>query len=153
MKIDLTTVLPCSVDDAAAHVVSTRLLQYVAHPLVAFSPVTGTRFPATWTEGTHWVRLTLFGFLPLGRQAIVISTPSFPGGFAIRDAGHSALIPVWDHLITIEPHQDGVRYRDQVEVSARVLTPLIWMFAQIFYRHRQRRWLRLASNGFDYGDT
>jgi hypothetical protein len=68
-------------------------------------------------------------------------------------AGHSALIPVWDHLITIEPQQDGVRHRDQVEVSARVLTPLICMFAQIIYRHRQRRWLRLASNGFDYGDT
>lgn len=153
MKVDLATVLPCNVEDATAHIMSTRLLQYVAHPLVSFSPVTGTRFPATWTEGTHWVRVKLLGFLPLGRQAIVISTPPLPGGFAVRDSGHSALIPVWDHLITIEPHQSGVLYRDQVEVSARVLTPLIWMFAQIFYRHRQRRWLRLAANGFDYGDA
>lgn len=153
MKVDLETVLPCSLDDAAAHVMSTRLLRYVAYPLVSFKPVTGTEFPETWTEGTHWVRLKLFGFLPFGRQAIGISKPLHPGGFAIRDAGRSALIPVWDHLITIEPHQDGVRYRDQVEVSARVLTLLVWMFAQIFYRHRQRRWLRLASNGFDYGDA
>jgi hypothetical protein len=151
MKVDLTTVLPCNVEDAAAHVMSTRLLQYVAHPLVSFSPVTGASFPETWTEGTHWVRLKLFGFLPFGRQAIVISKPALPSGFAIRDAGRSALIPVWDHLITIEPTQGGVLYRDQVEVSARVLTPLIWMFAQIFYRHRQRRWRRLASTGFDYG--
>jgi hypothetical protein len=152
MKIDLTTVLPCCLDDAVAHVMSTRLLQYVAHPLVSFSPVTDTSFPETWTEGTHWVRLRLFGFLPVGRQAIVISKASLPRGFAIRDAGHSALIPVWDHLITIEPTQGGVRYRDQVEISARVLTPLIWMFAQLFYRHRQRRWRQLAANGFDYGE-
>ena len=153
MKVDIATVLPCTVDDAAAHVMTSRLLQYVAHPLVSFSSVTGTRLPITWTEGTHWVRLTLFGILPFGRQAIVISKLSLPGGFAIRDAGHSALIPVWDHRITIEPHQGGVRYRDQVEVSARLLTPLIWLFAQIFYRHRQRRWLRLASNGFDYDNA
>jgi len=151
MKVDLATVLPCKLEEAAAQVMSTRLLQYVAHPLVSFSAVTGTSFPETWTEGTHWVALKLFGFLPFGRQAIVISKPSLPGGFAIRDAGHSALIPVWDHLITIEPNQDGVLYRDRVEVSARFLTPLIWIFAQIFYRHRQRRWLRLAANGFDYG--
>ncbi len=132
---------------------STRLLQYVAHPLVSFSPVNGTGFPVTWTEGTHWVRLKLFGFLPFGRQAIVISKPSLPSGFAMRDAGHSALISVWDHLITIEPHPGGCLYRDQVEVSAGALTPLTWMFALIFYRHRQRRWRRLAAGGFDYGDA
>jgi hypothetical protein len=153
MKVDLATVLPCTVEDAAAHVMSTRLLQYVAHPLVSFSPVTGANFPVAWTEGTHWVRLKLFGVLPFGRQAIVISKPSLPGGFAIRDRGHSALIPVWDHLITIEPHPDGALYRDQVRVSARALTPFIWMFAEIFYRHRQRRWRRLASHGFNYGDA
>jgi hypothetical protein len=27
------------------------------------------------------------------------------------------------------------------------------VFAQIFYRHRQRRWRRLAANGFDYGES
>jgi hypothetical protein len=150
MKVDLAIVLPCDLEAAAEQVMSTRLLQYVAHPLVAFSPVAGTAFPDRWTEGTHWVRLKLFGFLPFGRQAIVISRPLLPGGVAIRDAGHSALIPVWDHVITIQPTEGGVRYRDEVTVSARVLTPLIWLFAQLFYRHRQRRWLRLASTGFDY---
>jgi len=138
---------------AAAHVMFTRLLQYVTHPLLSVSPLNGTAFPVTWTEDTHWVRLKLMGFLPLGRQAIVISTPSLPSGFAIRDAGHSALIPVWDHLITIEPHPGGSLYRDQVEVFAGALTPLVWMFAQILFRHRQRRWLRLAAHGFDYGDA
>ena len=77
--------------------------------------------------------------------------PPVESGFAARDAGHSALIPVWDHLITIEPVAAGVLYRDQVEVRARVLTPFIWLFAQVFYRHRQRRWRKLVASGFDYG--
>jgi hypothetical protein len=151
MKVDLAIVLPCTLQDAVVHVMSTRLLQYVSHPLVSFSPPSGSSFPETWTEGTHWVDVKLFGFLPFGRQAIVITRPAVPSGFAIRDAGHSALIPVWDHLITISPTDSGVHYRDQVTVSAGILTPLVWLFARIFYHHRQRRWLRLASNGFDYG--
>jgi hypothetical protein len=56
-------------------------------------------------------------------------------------------------MITIEPNAAGVVYRDRVEVRAGVLTPFIWVFAQIFYRHRQRRWRRLAANGFDYGES
>lgn len=150
MRVDLSTELPCKLEDAVSHVMTTRLLQYVAHPLLSFSSLRGSNLPQTWTTGTHWVRLKLFGFLPFGRQAIVISMPDVPNAFAIRDAGYSALIPVWDHLITIESSPGGVRYRDQVEVRARVLTPVVWLFAQIFYRHRQRRWLRLAANGFDY---
>jgi hypothetical protein len=104
-----------------------------------------------WTVGTHWVRLWLFGVFPLGRQAIVITFPTVASGFALRDAGHSALISTWDHLITIERGNNGVVYRDQVVVRAGILTPVAWLFAAIFYRHRQRRWKRLVKSGFDYG--
>ena len=150
MKIDLSVVLPCSLDQAVANVMTTRLLLYVSRPIVAFTPVGTSHFPATWTPGTHWVRLKLFGVIPFGKQAVVISNPEVNSAFALRDAGYSALIPVWNHLITIDPVLGGVRYRDQVEIHAGLLTPLIWVFAQFFYQHRQRRWLRLAANGFNY---
>jgi hypothetical protein len=41
--------------------------------------------------------------------------------------------------------------RDTVEVRAGVLTPFIWLFAQLFYRHRQRRWRALVARRFAYG--
>lgn len=153
MKLDISTRLPCTLDQAVSQVMTTQLLRYVSYPLVFFTPVDAPHFPHTWTAGTHWVCLTLFGFLPFGRPAIVISMPPVETGFALRDAGHSRLIPVWDHLITIEPIPGGVVYRDRVEVRAGVLTPFIWVFAQVFCHHRQRRWRRLADNGFDYGDS
>jgi len=137
-------------EQAAAEVMTTRLLLYVARPMVFFSPVDAAGFPASWAPGTHWVKLTLFGFVPFGRQAIVISLPAVDRGFAVRDAGYSRLIRVWDHLITMEPDSRGVRYRDQVDIHAGLLTPLIWVFARFFYQHRQRRWLKLVRNGFDY---
>lgn len=152
MSVDLTTTLDCSFEQAVAHVMTPRLLSYVAHPWIAFVPASGTSFPARWHEGTHWVHLRLLGVLPLGRQAIVISLPQRSEGFALRDNGHSALIRQWDHLIEITPlDAQRVRYRDRVEVRAGWLTPLVRLFAQGFYRHRQRRWKKLVAKGFDYG--
>lgn len=153
MKVDLSTSLACTLDQAVAHAMTPRLMRHVAWPLVSFMPLDAEDLQGTWTPGTHWVRLRLFGLVPIGRQAIVISTPAVDGGFALRDAGHGTLIPVWDHLITIEPAGLGVRYRDQVDVRAGLLTPLFWAFAQLFYRYRQRRWRRLVASGFDYGSA
>lgn len=151
MRVHLTTTLDCDLEQAVAHVMTPRLLCHVARPWVRFVPEPGHPFPPTWQEGTHWVRLRLLGCVPLGRQAIVISMPPLPGGFALRDNGHSALIRRWDHLITIEALADGrVRYGDRVDIQAGWLTPLVWLFAQGFYRHRQRRWKKLAATGFNY---
>lgn len=150
MKLSLSTAISCSWEKAAEEVLTTRLLRHVAHPLVTFSSVGANPLPDIWTEGTHWVWLHLFGFLPLGKQAIVISILPVTRGFALRDAGYSALIPVWDHTLTIAPSSEGTLYTDTVEVRAGVLTPLIWLFAHVFFRHRQRRWRALAASGFDY---
>jgi len=40
--------------------------------------------------------------------------------------------------------------RDRVANNAGILTPCIWLFAQLFYRHRQRRWRQLVKGGFTY---
>lgn len=150
MRLDISTLLRCSLEEATAAVMTPRLLEYIASPLVHFTPVDAGGFPPRWSEGTWRVRLRLLGLLPFGEQAIVISFPEVPRGLAIRDAGYSALIPVWDHRITLEAVAGGVCYRDQLEVRAGLLTPLVWLFAQVFYRHRQRRWRRLVAAGFDY---
>ena len=152
MIVDISTHLPCSFDQAVFQVRKPQLLQFVAAPLVRFTPIDPARFPDVWSEQTYWVRLQLFGLVPFGKQAIVISLLPTGNGFALRDAGHSAIVKTWDHVITIQPNTVGVLYRDRVEVKAGLLTPFIWVFAQLFYRHRQRRWRSLVARKFDYGD-
>ena len=90
----------------------------------------------------------LAGFLPLGRQWIDISSvETADGSFRMRDNGRGDLVHRWDHWITILPHVDGnCSYADEVEVEAGLQTPLVWIFAWVFYAHRQRRWRKLASN-------
>lgn len=151
MIVDISTILECSLDEAVTHVKTPRLLEFVAAPLVRFVPVSPPVFPEAWSAGEYSVALRLFGVVPFGKQAIVISMPPTETGFTVRDAGHSALINTWNHIITITPHGSGCHYRDRVEVRAGVLTPFVWLLAQFFYRHRQRRWRALVARNFDYG--
>ena len=70
----------------------------------------------------------------------------------LRDDGTGQLATMWDHTIRVEPGLGGgTEYTDIVEVRAGVLTPFVWIFAEVFYRHRQRRWRALVKRGFDYG--
>src|SRR5437870_2804576 len=101
MQIDISTHLACDPGDAIEHVKSPRLLLlHVAKPLVTFVPIEPAQLPATWADGTYWVSLKLFGIIPFGKQAVVISQPS-SAPFTIRDNGHCALIQKWDHVVTI----------------------------------------------------
>jgi len=150
MNIDLSSYIQCSYEEAVEQVKRPRLLQHVIAPLVSFIPVAPKHFPPVWSQGIYLVNLKLLGFIPFGNQDIVISYPDVGSGFALRDNGRSALIQKWDHMITILQTSDGVLYRDTVAVSAGLLTPVIWLYAYFFYRHRQARWRRLAASRFAY---
>jgi len=151
--VDVSTYLPSTPEEIEQHVKTSRLLMYVASPIIKFIPFGAAQLPEVWGKGTYWVVLRLFGFLPLGKQAVVISYPDIPEGFSIRDNGHSMLIRKWDHRITVERSGVGALYRDHVVIEAGVFTIFVWAFAQLFYRHRQRRWRKLVANGFSFAAT
>lgn len=153
MIVDVSTFLPAKPEKLEAHLRSSRLLIYVASPIVKFIPCGNTQLPERWEEGTYWVALRLFGFIPFGKQAVVISYPESQNSFSLRDKGHSSLVKKWDHRITVDPLGSGSLYRDHVSINAGVFTFFIWAFAQLFYRHRQRRWRKLVANGFNYEAT
>lgn len=151
MLVERSTFLPCPPKQCFEEVRTSRLLQYVARPLVKFVPVDPPVLPKQWEEKKYLVRLRILGVIPFGCQTINISVPSRSDAhFELRDNGYSSLIPKWDHLITIRAAEGGCVYSDRVEIRAGVLTPFVWSFAWLFYRHRQRRWVRLVNNGFEY---
>jgi hypothetical protein len=148
MIVQLETMLPATATECQSAVMSPALLCHVTAPLIRFEPVTPPGWPARWQPGPFLVRMKLFGLLPLGEQTIDISLPpTAPGLFLLRDNGHSRLIPRWDHLIIIEAVEGGTRYTDRVEIEAGWRTPFVWLFARLFYGHRQRRWRQLVAHG------
>ncbi|MBE7004664.1 MAG: hypothetical protein E7425_10385 [Ruminococcaceae bacterium] len=38
-----------------------------------------------------------------------------------------------------------LRYTDRVEIRAGWITPFIWLWANAFYAHRQRKWITLPE--------
>lgn len=149
-EITLTTTLPCHPDKVWARVQTSALLLHVAFPMIRFTPLNGTRLPRVWKPGEYRVRMWLLGFIPVGWQAVVISTPAPEGERRfIRDNGYGPLVRRWDHLITIAPGERGTTiYTDRVIIEAGLLTPVVAMFAELFYAFRQRRWRELTTSDF-----
>ncbi|MEM1132433.1 MAG: hypothetical protein AAGH53_05820 [Pseudomonadota bacterium] len=149
--LTLSIHLAASLETVKEHVRTSQLLDYIAHPLIRFTPKSGKPFPESWGEGEYRAWMWLFGLLPVGWQAIHISFPKPQNDtHFIRDNGYGPLIKRWDHRIEIRADGDDTHYTDRVIIEAGLLTPVIATFAQVFFKHRQKRWRKLVANGFDY---
>ena len=146
MKIKLQSQLSCSPEAAWEEVKKVSLLQYVASPMVTFFPEEPAIFPKYWKENeTSVVRFRVFGIIPLGKHALYFEKID-NSTRELQTREKSFLLHKWDHLITISEENGQTIYTDEVEFSSGLLTPLVWLFAQTFYRHRQRRWRKLAPS-------
>lgn len=151
-RIELTTELDAPAERVWAELQTPRLLNHVVKPVLYFRPVSPAQWPDRWEARRYRVQMLGFGVLPLGRQWVDISFPSGePPVRVVRDNGRGDLVTVWDHWIEIAPLADGrTRYTDRVFVEAGLLTPFVWLFALLFYAHRQSRWRALVRSGFRY---
>lgn len=148
-KVELTTLLDCNIEAAWKQANTSALLHHITSPLIRFVPKRGQEFPDVWDPREYRAWMLLFGFIPLGWQAIVISIPPQKGASRfVRDNGYSPMIRRWDHWIEISSEGKKTRYTDSVIIDAGILTPIVATFARVFYRHRQNRWRALAASNF-----
>jgi hypothetical protein len=121
-------------------------LQYVASPILSFHPIVGDDFGTEWvTDKTYELKLRFLKIIPLGSHQIkVIKIDRKSNTLVTNESG--SLSPVWNHTVTFSQiGQRKLRYTDEIEIGAGMLTAAVWLFAHLFYRHRQRRWKRLLS--------
>jgi hypothetical protein len=63
----------------------------------------------------------------------------------IQSRESDPIVRRWDHRIRVQEISDcRAHYSDEIEIDAGILTPVVWLFAAGFYRHRQRRWRAIA---------
>ncbi len=153
-RVRIRTKIAAPTERVWAEVQTPRLFLHITAPLVRFAPVSG-EIPAEFEEGRFDVKLKLFGVVPMGEQAIVVTkhVGQEDGALVwkIRDNGFSRMIPKWDHWIVLRRTGPAeTLYEDDVTIEAGLLTPFIWAFAALFYRWRQHRWRGLARSGFRY---
>lgn len=120
-------------------------LLHVARGMLGFAGA--HRFPEEWREGdVVRSRLVIFNLLPAWSHELRIARVDEPGREIYSNEG-DVLVRVWNHRIRVEGISPSCsRYTDEIEVEAGLLTPVIWLYAHLFYRYRQRRWRRLARS-------
>lgn len=146
MRVIVQSTLPCDGDLAWAEVQKSALLQHIARPLVSIVPISGETFPERWPAAISIrCRSYLFGIVPLGTRTLTFERIDHES-HEIQTRESDLLVRRWDHLIRVEPRGAGsCQYSDTIEIDAGLLTPAVWLFARLFYGHRQRRWQNVAK--------
>ena len=146
MIVQKTSVFPADRDAVFQKLQKLETLQFIAWPYASFEPVEGAA--AQWTVGsTSSYRFRLFGRIPFGTHTIHIVRFD-PEGVSSREGNEHA--PVWNHDIRLRPLDDRrTEYTDRVEIRAGWKTFFVWLWAEAFYAHRQRKWIRLLSEQCD----
>lgn len=145
MIVKVKSVFDCTPSTVWNEVQTSKLLMEIIAPVLRLVPVAGKSFPDRWSAGMTVVsRVFKFGFLPLGRHTLRFERVDHRNR-QIQTREHSWLMRRWDHLISVGETLDGrTQYTDVVELDAGLATPLVWLFAQLYYRHRHRRWRRIV---------
>lgn len=141
MIAKISTQLNCSEEQLWSKIIDPSSLQFIASPLLSFAPVQEGALDGHWQAGVPYpLKLYLLKFIPLGRHTIqLVSIDKATNTILSRE--HGLIARVWNHIISFQQvAPDVVAYTDEIEIQAGWLTPMVWLFAHLFYRHRQRRW-------------
>ncbi len=145
MRCFVQTILNCPAQRVWATVQTSSLLLDVIRPLVRLEPVGSEPFPERWTQGMSVrCRVYLFGVLLPGVHTLELERIN-QAGREIQSRERDPIVKRWDHRIRVQEISGGrAHYSDEIEIDAGILTPVVWLFAAGFYRHRQRRWRTIA---------
>ncbi len=143
MQAHIETDLATSADRAWETLLKKETFAYITRGFLGFNNIDPwpDRFGEDFEIKTG---LVLFGLLPLWRHEMRVIRVD-PQQRLIESREGGGPVHTWNHLIKLTPLDERhCRYLDEVELKAGLLTPLVWLFAQVFYRYRQARWRRLA---------
>ncbi len=139
-----TSVFPASSNAVFEKLKNLSSLQQVAFPYATFESVDGKR-ELQWDVGADYAfRFKLLGFIPFGTHKIHVVRFSEEEGVYTKEGNKH--IPVWNHEIVLREDDNGhCEYTDRVEIGAGWKTIFIYLWAKMFYAHRQRKWISLLK--------
>lgn len=146
MRVVLRLELDAYPDEVWAMLHDPIALGEVVAPLIEIEPVGHRRFPPTWNaergSGDHLVRIRVLGILTIGDVSLRLSTSRRGGARILEDSGGPVsgvigLVRHWRHRMAVSPLPDGrTLYRDRLDISAGVLTPLVWIGSWALWQYR-----------------
>ncbi|MEO1058445.1 MAG: hypothetical protein AAFY28_16175, partial [Actinomycetota bacterium] len=141
--LSVTTVLDAPAEVVWPAVQTPHAFVHVARGLVRYPAA--ERVEGPWEVGMEISGWTfLFGVVPFSIHTLCVEAIDHDAKVVISDE-HGGAVRTWRHrLITTPIDATRCSYEDRVDIDAGVLTPVVYAFAWLFYRGRQRRWRTLA---------
>ncbi len=147
MFVRVSTQLNCTENALWEKICKLESLRFIASPILTFVPISPDALNSEWRVGRDYrFKLYLLKYIPVGLHTIELVTMDKNQNLIVsHESGQ--LAPVWNHTISFREIKPGlVSYRDEIEIRARWLTPVVYVFAHVFYRYRQRRLKILLQN-------
>jgi hypothetical protein len=145
MTVRLTSELPAPAERVWGLLLRRNTFLYITQRMMSYSDT--DRWPETlFSPGiVLTTRVRLFGLGPPSHHEVrVVRVDETERVIETQENGR--LVGTWNHQMHVEVLSDAEsRYTDRVELRAGLLTPVAWLFAYMFYRGRQRRWLKLLT--------
>lgn len=121
-------------------------LQHIVQPFASFTSLDSTN-TVVWCEGeTFKFHFKLFCLLPFGIHTINVVQFS-EAAHVIYTNEVNTHVPIWNHKIYLKPiDKETTEYTDEVEIYAGWKTTFVYIWAKMFYRHRQKKWIKLLES-------
>jgi hypothetical protein len=143
----IRTELPSSAEKAWQALLKRDTLDtflYISRGMLGFQGA--DQWPEVFREGLEVkTRLVFFHLVPGWKHKLrIVRIDEEKLELASEEEGW--IVRQWNHRILVERGAgQRCRYTDEIEIRAGLLTGMIWVYAQLFYRYRQSRWRRLAK--------
>lgn len=149
MIAKISTIMNTTPQKLWGKIITPSSLLYVAAPILYFMPVNGTDLNSKWkVNRVYNLRLYFLKFIPLGFHKIIIKDIDIEKNKIVSNES-GLLAKVWNHTIQFDAiNYAQIIYTDTIEIKAGFLTVFVWMFTHLFYRHRQKKWKKLLSEGY-----
>lgn len=144
LTVKKSSVFPAAKDEIFRRLQKLKTLQYIAHPYATFKSVDDTK-ELTWQEDSAFAfHFKLFALIPFGVHTIKVIQFDIEKGIYTQEGNKH--VPVWNHKIILEKiDENTTKYTDIVEIQAGWKTLFVYLWANSFYAHRQRKWKRLLK--------
>ena len=144
LTVKKSSVFPAAKEEIFRRLQKLKTLQYIAHPYATFKSVDDTE-ELTWQEDSAFAfHFKLFALIPFGVHTIKVIQFDIEKGIYTQEGNKH--VPVWNHKIILEKiNENTTKYTDIVEIQAGWKTLFVYLWANCFYAHRQRKWKRLLK--------
>lgn len=143
-KVRVSSILPANIDTIFSKLQAVETLQVITYPYLSF--ISKDDSESMWQEGSVFkFEIRLFTMFPLGIHTINVEKFD-QKSYYVATQEYNQFVPVWHHKIFLESLNDQeTKYTDEVELDAGLLTFCVWLWAKLFYRHRQFKWRQILK--------